>query len=116
MARGKLRRRGHGAGDARQGPGRRRSYVRYNLGIALVRSGDLARGTALLDEVGKLPASTEEYRSLRDKANVALGFAALQEGRGEPARTYLERVRLSGHAFEQGAARLRLGRRRARAE
>jgi hypothetical protein len=72
------------------------SYVRYNLGVALVRSGDLARGTALLDQVGKLPASTEEYRSLRDKANVALGFASLQEGRGEQARVYLERVRLSG--------------------
>jgi tetratricopeptide (TPR) repeat protein len=72
------------------------SYVRYNLGVAMVRSGDLARGTALLDQVGKLPASTEEYRSLRDKANVALGFASLQEGRSDQARAYLERVRLAG--------------------
>jgi hypothetical protein len=72
------------------------SYARYNLGVALIRSGDLARGTKLLDEVGKLPAAGEEYRSLRDKANVALGFASLQEGRGEEARKYLERVRLSG--------------------
>jgi hypothetical protein len=78
-----------------KGPGAS-SYVRYNLGVALVRSGDLARGTALLDQVGKLPATSEEYRSLRDKANVALGFASLQEGRGEEARNYLERVRLSG--------------------
>jgi hypothetical protein len=78
-----------------KGPGAT-SYVRYNLGVALVRSGDLARGTALLDEVGKLPATSDEYRSLRDKANVALGFASLQEGRGEQARAYLERVRLSG--------------------
>ena len=78
-----------------KGPGSS-SYVRYNLGVALVRGGDLARGTAVLDEVGKLPATSEEFRSLRDKANVALGFAALQDGRGEPARGYLERVRLSG--------------------
>ena len=78
-----------------KGPGAT-SYVRYNLGVALVRSGDLTRGTTLLDEVGKLPATTDEYRSLRDKANVALGFASLQEGRGEQARVYLERVRLSG--------------------
>jgi hypothetical protein len=78
-----------------KGPGAT-SYVRYNLGVALVRSGDLARGTKLLDEVGKLPATNDEYRSLRDKANVALGFASLQEGRSEPARAYLERVRLSG--------------------
>jgi hypothetical protein len=72
------------------------TYVRYNLGVALIRSGDVARGTAQLDEVGKLPATSEEFRSLRDKANVALGFSALQESRGEAARNYLERVRLNG--------------------
>jgi len=70
-------------------------YARYNLGVALVRSGDAARGTALLDEVGKAPAASEEFRSLRDKANVALGFTALQESRAEGAQKYLQRVRLS---------------------
>jgi TolA-binding protein len=72
------------------------SYVRYNLGIALIRGGDPAAGTALLDAVGKLPATSEEYRNLRDKANLALGFAALRDGRGDAARGHLERVRLSG--------------------
>jgi len=72
------------------------TYARYNLGVALIRSGDLARGTAQLDAIGKMPAASEEFRSLRDKANVALGFASLQEGRGEQARVYLERVRLNG--------------------
>jgi len=73
-------------------------YARYNLGIALVRSGDSARGMALLDEVGKTPstqATSEEFKALRDKANVALGFAALQDEKPEAARGYLERVRLS---------------------
>jgi len=72
------------------------SYARYNLGVALVKEGDAARGRALLDEIGKLPAASEEFRSLRDKANVALGFSALQASRGDEARVYLERVRLSG--------------------
>jgi hypothetical protein len=72
------------------------SYVRYNLGVALVRAGDVERGTRLLDEVGRMPATTEEFRSLRDRANVALGFAALAEQRGDAARGYLERVRLAG--------------------
>jgi tetratricopeptide (TPR) repeat protein len=72
------------------------SYVRFNLGVAAVRNGDAARGNALLDEIGKLPAASEEFRSLRDKANLALGFAALQGNRGEEARAYLERVRLNG--------------------
>jgi hypothetical protein len=69
-------------------------YARYNLGVALIRSGDTAGGTALLDELGRTPAENEEQRSLRDKANVAIGFAALQEERAEDARKYLERVRL----------------------
>jgi hypothetical protein len=71
-------------------------YVRYNLGIALVRSGSVARGSEILDQIGVEPADTDELRSLRDKANVALGFAALQNKDPERARVYLGRVRLSG--------------------
>ncbi|HEY2188160.1 MAG TPA: hypothetical protein VGH48_06320, partial [Caldimonas sp.] len=69
-------------------------YVRYNLGIALLKSGNSKRGTELLDELGKESAPTEEYRNLRDRANVALGFSALSESRPKDARVYLERVRL----------------------
>ena len=71
-------------------------YARYNLGIALVRSGDAARGMGVLDEIGKAPAATEELKALRDKANVALGFSALMDEKPEAARAFLERVRLSG--------------------
>jgi Tetratricopeptide repeat len=71
------------------------TYVRYNLGVALVRSGDTLKGEKLLDEVGRTPAATAEARSLRDKANVALGFAALKDNRGEDAKVALERVRLT---------------------
>jgi len=70
-------------------------YARYNLGVALVRAGDVARGMALLDELGKASAPTEELKALRDKANVALGFAALTDEKPEAASAYLERVRLS---------------------
>jgi len=69
-------------------------YARYNLGVALVKSGDVTAGSALLDEVGRMPSTSEEQRSLRDRANVALGFAALQDNRPEAARPVLERVRL----------------------
>ncbi len=71
-------------------------YARYNLGVALIKSGQAAKGVALLDEVGRVPTASEEFRSLRDKANVALGFAALQEERADDARRWLERVRLNG--------------------
>jgi hypothetical protein len=69
-------------------------FARFNLGVALVKSGDVPAGSALLDEVGRMPGANEEQRSLRDRANVALGFAALQDGRGDDARAVLQRVRL----------------------
>ncbi len=69
-------------------------FARFNLGVALVKSGDVPAGSVLLDEVGRMPGANEEQRSLRDRANVALGFAALQDGRSEDARTVLQRVRL----------------------
>ncbi|MDQ2927234.1 MAG: tetratricopeptide repeat protein [Pseudomonadota bacterium] len=71
-------------------------YVRYNLGIALLKSGESKRGTEMLEAVGKESAPNEEFRSLRDRANVALGFSALTENRPQDARVYLERVRLQG--------------------
>ena len=83
-------------GDMKAGGSSIGPFVRFNLGVALVRSGDTDRGTTLLDELGKAGAADEDQRTLRDKANVALGFAALQEGRSEAAQTYLERVRLEG--------------------
>ena len=74
-------------------------YARFNLGVALVRTGDASnveKGLALLDGVGLAPGPNEEYRSLRDRANVALGFAALQDKKPREARTALQRVRLNG--------------------
>lgn len=69
-------------------------YARFNLGVALVKSGEEERGVKLLDELGMAPAADEEMRSLRDKANVALGFSALQAGKPDAARRSLQRVRL----------------------
>ena len=70
-------------------------FARFNLGVALVKGGDSARGMALLDEIGRTPADNEEQRSLRDRANLALGVAALQDQRPDDARRLLERVRLN---------------------
>jgi hypothetical protein len=70
-------------------------YARYNLAVARVRSGDVDAGRALLERLGTTPAADEEQRSLRDKANLALGFAALKDERGAEAGTALQRVRLN---------------------
>jgi tetratricopeptide (TPR) repeat protein len=71
-------------------------FARYNLGVAQVRGGDTAKGVAVLDAIGTMPGPDEETRALRDRANVALGFAALQADKPLDARKYLERVRLQG--------------------
>lgn len=71
-------------------------FARFNLGVALVKGGDSAAGSALLDAIGTAPAADEEQRTLRDRANVALGFAALAARQPERARTVLQRVRLAG--------------------
>jgi hypothetical protein len=71
-------------------------YGRYNLGVALIKAGDSAAGTALLEEVGRQPAADEELKSLKDKANVALGYAFLRDAAPARAQARLEQVRLDG--------------------
>ena len=70
------------------------TYVRYNLGIALIKTGSAERGFAMLDLVGVAPAGDEEHRSLRDRANLALGFSAMAANKNVDARNYFERIRL----------------------
>ena len=71
-------------------------YASFNLGVAMVRAGDPVGGQRVLDAVGQTPAPDEELRSLRDRANVALGFSALADKKPREARLALQRVRLQG--------------------
>jgi len=79
-----------------QGPRYWLAYGQFNLGVALVRAGEGERGLALLDAVGQLQTQWPELMALRDKANLAIGYAKLQAGEPAAARLALERVRLSG--------------------
>ncbi|HEY6452443.1 MAG TPA: hypothetical protein VIX87_07570 [Steroidobacteraceae bacterium] len=72
------------------------AYAGFNLGVALVRAGRLAEADPILTAVGTLNTSSEELLNLRDKANLALGFAYLQADQSAQARVPLERVRLNG--------------------
>ena len=72
------------------------AYAQFNLGIALVRRDRLPEAIGYLDRVGQLNVRGEEMLSLRDKANLALGFALLQAQRAAEARPILQRVRLEG--------------------
>jgi tetratricopeptide repeat protein len=72
------------------------AYARFNLGVALARSGRLADADPFLTGVGTMLAGSEETLALRDRANLALGFAYLQANEPAKARPALERVRLNG--------------------
>ncbi len=72
------------------------AYARFNLGVALVREQRLDGAAPLLDALGQMPVANQEMAALRDKANLALGFAWLKADRPDDARTVLERVRLEG--------------------
>ena len=56
---------------------------------------EVDKGVKLLEQIGLTPAPDEEMRALRDKANLALGFAALRPP-NRTARQSLQRVRLQG--------------------
>jgi hypothetical protein len=71
-------------------------YGRYNLGIALIKDGEIDKGVLLLEQIGRATAKGDEMLALRDKANLALGFTQLQGGWPDLATVYLERVRIDG--------------------
>jgi len=72
------------------------SYAKFNIGVALVRLGRVDEAARLLDDLGDLDPFNEELTSLRDKANLALGYALLQDGQPRAAKAPLQRVRLEG--------------------
>jgi len=72
------------------------SYAKFNLGVALVRSGRIDEARRILDDLGDMDPFNEELTALRDKANLALGYALLQDGQPQAAKQPLQRVRLEG--------------------
>jgi hypothetical protein len=72
------------------------AYARFNLGVALVRNNRLADADPFLSGVGTMLGGTPELEALKDRANLALGFAYLQADQPARARPVLARVRLNG--------------------
>jgi hypothetical protein len=72
------------------------AYAQYNLGVSLVRKGLVTEADPFLTSVGTLESGRRELRSLKDRANLALGYAYLQNNQPELAKPVLQRVRLDG--------------------
>ena len=79
-----------------KGPADWTAYAQFNLGVAYVRDGKLAQADPLLMKVGTMQTTRSELLALKDRANLALGFAHLQANEPQPALVALERVRLNG--------------------
>ncbi len=79
-----------------RGPPDWMAFARFNLGVALVSQNRLGEAAQQLTTVGTMHAVGSEMQALRDKANLALGYAWLQANNPADARTALNRVRLVG--------------------
>lgn len=74
------------------------AYGRYNLAIATLRSGDAQTALSWLDLLGRTQTEDSELLSLRDKANLALGWHFLEQKQGRTAMGVLGRIRSEGLA------------------
>jgi tetratricopeptide (TPR) repeat protein len=71
-------------------------YLLFNLGVAQLNQGQIQEGRAALDHVGQMDTIDDEMLSLRDKANLVLGYDYLRSGDGRAAVPVFERVREEG--------------------
>jgi tetratricopeptide (TPR) repeat protein len=75
---------------------RQSPYTRYNLGVSLINDGRAGQGVNVLDRMGRMSVFDEETLSLRDKANVGLGYHFLRTQEGGTAIPIFGRVRSVG--------------------
>lgn len=75
---------------------RQSAYTRYNLGVSLINDGRAGQGVNVLDRMGRMSVFDEETLSLRDKANVGLGYHFLRTQQGGTAIPIFGRVRSVG--------------------
>lgn len=71
-------------------------FAGYNLAIALIGNKDDKKGLRQLDKVGQLISNDNAVLSIKDKANLVLGYKLMQNNMPEQAKTYFERIRLDG--------------------
>lgn len=71
-------------------------YAKYNMGVSLIKSGQNKEGTELLNQVSSLKTDDDELKALRDKTNIALGYAYIRQQLPQYSTRYLQKVRLKG--------------------
>lgn len=72
------------------------TYARYNMGVSLIKSGKNREGTDLLNTISHLKTDNNELKALRDKTNIALGYAYIRQNQPNASIHFLNKVRLKG--------------------
>lgn len=71
-------------------------YSQHNLGMAMLRNGQLQQGINVLQNISAASFADAERRTLQDKTNLALAYVYLQAGDLNTAKSYFEKVRING--------------------
>lgn len=77
------------------------AYQQFNLAQALLALDRRDAALGILGPLGETKADTEELKSLRDQANLLLGYLQLENKDGVAAAKSLERIRLASPAAAQ---------------
>jgi hypothetical protein len=73
-----------------------KGFAAYNLGIALLQSGNSPEGLRQLDRAGQIDTREAVTAAIRDKSNMVLGSAMLRSEDYAHAQLAFDRVRLEG--------------------
>ncbi len=72
------------------------AYAGYNMGVGLIQLGRQKEGVAVLEKIARMRVNKSEMKALRDKANLALGFAFLSTQEPGRATSYFREISLNG--------------------
>jgi len=79
-----------------QGTDSLRGFSQYNLGIALLESGEKEEALEQLDRAGQVKGDDRATAAIRDKSNLVLGTLLFESTAFERAEESFDRVRLEG--------------------
>jgi hypothetical protein len=80
-------------------------FAGYNLGIALLQSGQQEAAFEQLAKAGQVSAADPDTMAIRDKSNLVLGTLLLEAGTFDDAAVFLDRVHLEGPFSDQALLR-----------
>jgi hypothetical protein len=80
-------------------------FAEYNLGIAFLQDQRAKDAVEQLDKAGKIEASAEAAKAIRDKSNLILGDLLFEANEFERAQLSFDRVRMDGPFSNQALLR-----------